>query len=144
MGLIARLGRSTGEENVYPFQYSCLGHPMYPGVSHVSWWATAHGKQSDMTSWLNNNCSRHSRGSASQSEWKPKSLLHKAQPPLTDPAPSPLSLVSAAQHTLAFCCSFSIPTTGFWLLLSLYLSLSPQFSQIHVCLTSSLPADLPS
>ena len=50
VGLIPGLGRSAGEENVYPFQYSCLGNPMYPGVSHVPWWATAHSKQSDMTS----------------------------------------------------------------------------------------------
>ena len=31
-------GRSPGEENGNPFQYSCLGNPMDRGT----WWATAH------------------------------------------------------------------------------------------------------
>ena len=34
-----RLGRSPGEGNGNPFQYSCLGNPMDGGA----WWATAHG-----------------------------------------------------------------------------------------------------
>ena len=32
-------GRSPGEENGNPFQYSCLGNPMDRGV----WWVTVHG-----------------------------------------------------------------------------------------------------
>ena len=32
-------GRSPGEGNSNPFQYSCLGNPMDSGV----WWATVHG-----------------------------------------------------------------------------------------------------
>ena len=35
MGLIPGLGRSPGEGNGYPFQYSCLGNPMHRG----DWWA---------------------------------------------------------------------------------------------------------
>ena len=39
MGLIPGLGRSPGEGNGYPLQYSCLGNPMERGT----WWATVHG-----------------------------------------------------------------------------------------------------
>ena len=38
-GLIVGLGRSPGEENNNPLQYSCLGNPMDRGA----WWATVHG-----------------------------------------------------------------------------------------------------
>ena len=46
-GLISGLGRSPGEGNGKPLQYSCLGNPMERGA----WWATVHGvaKESDMT-----------------------------------------------------------------------------------------------
>jgi len=41
-GSIHGLGRSPGEGNGYPLQYSCLGN---------AWWATVHGvaKESDIT-----------------------------------------------------------------------------------------------
>ena len=39
LGLILRLGRSSGEENGNPLQYSCLENPMDRGA----WWATVHG-----------------------------------------------------------------------------------------------------
>ena len=39
MGSIPGSGRSPGEGNVNPLQYSFLGNPMDKG----SWWATAHG-----------------------------------------------------------------------------------------------------
>ena len=39
MGLILGSGRSSGEENGNPFQYSCLENSMDRGV----WQATAHG-----------------------------------------------------------------------------------------------------
>ena len=47
MGLIPWSGRSPGEGNGNPLQYSCLGNPMDRGA----WWATVHGvtKESDMT-----------------------------------------------------------------------------------------------
>jgi len=37
-GLIHGLGRSSGEGNGYPLQYSCLENSMDRGV----WWATVH------------------------------------------------------------------------------------------------------
>ena len=39
MGSIAGSGRSPGEGNGYPLQYSCPGNPMERGA----WWATVHG-----------------------------------------------------------------------------------------------------
>ena len=39
LGLIPGLGRSPGEGNSYPLQYSCLENPMDGGA----WWATVHG-----------------------------------------------------------------------------------------------------
>ena len=38
-GLIPGSGRSSGEGNGYPFQYSCLENSMDRGA----WWATVHG-----------------------------------------------------------------------------------------------------
>ena len=37
-GSIPELGRSPGEENGYPLQYSCLGNPMDRGTG----WAIVH------------------------------------------------------------------------------------------------------
>ena len=37
--MIPGLGRSPGEGNGNPIQYSCLGNPMDRGA----WWATIHG-----------------------------------------------------------------------------------------------------
>ena len=39
MGSISGSGRSPGEGNGNPFQYSCLGNTM----DRESWWAVAHG-----------------------------------------------------------------------------------------------------
>ena len=39
LGWIPRLGRSPGEGNGNPLQYSCLENPMDGGA----WWATVHG-----------------------------------------------------------------------------------------------------
>ena len=39
MGLIPGWGRSPGEGNGNPLQYSCLGNPMDKGA----WWAIDHG-----------------------------------------------------------------------------------------------------
>ena len=46
-GSIPGLGRSPGEGNGYPFQYSCPGNPMDRGA----WQAIVHGvaKESDRT-----------------------------------------------------------------------------------------------
>ena len=52
-GWILGKGRSPGEGNGNPLQYSCLGNSMYRGA----WWATVHGvaKELDVTEQLNNN-----------------------------------------------------------------------------------------
>ena len=48
-GSIPGLGRSTGEGNGHPLQYSCLGNPKDGGA----WWATVHGvAESDTTEGL--------------------------------------------------------------------------------------------
>ena len=53
MGSIPGLGRSPGEGNGNPLQYSCLGNPM----DRRAWRATVHGvtKGSGKTEGLNNN-----------------------------------------------------------------------------------------
>ena len=47
VGLIPGLGRSSGEGNGNPLQYSCLGNT----VDRGAWWATVRGvtKESDTT-----------------------------------------------------------------------------------------------
>ena len=46
VGSTPGLGRSPGEGNGNPLQYSCLGNPMDRGA----WWATVHGvTESDTT-----------------------------------------------------------------------------------------------
>ena len=44
-GSIPRSGRSPGEENVNPLQYSYLGNPMDRGA----WWAAVHGVAKSQT-----------------------------------------------------------------------------------------------
>ena len=44
-GLIPKLGRSPGEGNDYPLQYSCLENSMDRGA----WWATVHGVAKSQT-----------------------------------------------------------------------------------------------
>ena len=65
VGLIPGLGRSPGEGNGNPLQYSCLGNPMDRGA----WWATVHGvtKESDETVTKQQQCNMHiGRGSLDQ------------------------------------------------------------------------------
>ena len=54
-GSIPVLGRSAGEGNGNPLQYSCLRNPMDRGA----WWAIVHRvtNELDTTEWLNNNWS---------------------------------------------------------------------------------------
>ena len=53
-GLIPGSGRSPGEGNGNPLQYSCLGNPTGRGA----WWATVHGvaKERDTTERLSDMC----------------------------------------------------------------------------------------
>ena len=44
-GLIPGSGRSSGEDNGNPLQYSCLENPMDRGT----WWATVHGVSKNRT-----------------------------------------------------------------------------------------------
>ena len=50
LGLIPGSGRSTGEENANPLQYSCLKNPMDRGA----WWATVHGVTKVGHNWATN------------------------------------------------------------------------------------------
>ena len=56
-GSIPGLGRSLGEGNGKPLQYSCMGNPMHRGA----WQATVHrvAKELDTTEQLNNISSRN-------------------------------------------------------------------------------------
>ena len=45
LGSIPGLGRSPGEGNGNPFQYSCLENPMNRGA----WWGTVHGVTKSQT-----------------------------------------------------------------------------------------------
>ena len=47
LGLIPGSGRSPGEGNSNPLQYSCLGNPMDRGA----WWATVHRVAKSQTRW---------------------------------------------------------------------------------------------
>ena len=53
MNSIPELGRSSGERNGNPLQYSCLENSMDRGA----WWATVHGvtEESDTIKQVNNN-----------------------------------------------------------------------------------------
>ena len=53
MGLIPRSGRSPGEGNSNPLQYSFLGNPMDRGAWRLQ--SMGSQKESDTTKWLNNN-----------------------------------------------------------------------------------------
>ena len=51
-GPIPGAGRSPGEENGNPLQYSCLENSMGGGV----WWATVHGEE-ELNKWKGISCS---------------------------------------------------------------------------------------
>ena len=48
LGLIPGSGRSPGEGNGNPLQYSCLENPM----DGRAWWATVHGVAKSQTRWI--------------------------------------------------------------------------------------------
>ena len=69
-GSLCGLGRSPGEGNGNPFQYSCLGNFLDGGA----WWATVHGvaKELDTTEPLNNN------NDIETVQWEKNSLFNKS------------------------------------------------------------------
>ena len=98
LGLIPGLGRSSGEENGSPLQYSCLKNPIDRGT----WWATVHGvaKSWDTTDQLTLSLS-HSPCSLEQHNCflalpttQPTSWVY-TQPPRPPTSPS-LGALSAA------------------------------------------------
>ena len=54
-GSVPGLGRSPGEENGNPLQYSCLENSMDKGV----WWATVHGVKKSQTQLSNTHTHTH-------------------------------------------------------------------------------------
>ena len=66
-GLILESGRSPGEGNGNPLQYSCLENSMGKGA----WWATAHGvaQESDKTERLTLSLSMSGIPSQSLNQW---------------------------------------------------------------------------
>ena len=62
LGSIPGSGRSPGEGNGNPLQYSCLGNPMDRGA----WWAAVHGSQeSDTTVLLSMHALSSGKGKSS-------------------------------------------------------------------------------
>ena len=72
-GLIAGLGRSPGEGNGYPLQYSCLENPM-----DRAWWHRVYGvSESDMTEQLTH---KHIiKNSIKDTDEHPEGEIHRAR-----------------------------------------------------------------
>ena len=98
MGSIPGLGRSPGEGNGSPLQYSCLGDPMDRGA----WRATVHGvtKESDTTERLSNNLEILHQLRV----WPRKFSL------LSGPVPIPLALLTAPPLVLTEGATLSPPS----------------------------------
>ena len=75
MGSILRLGRSLGEENGNPLQYSCLENL----INRRILWATVHGvtKESDTSQQLNSNNFLHRQSCCLQTEYFISSFFKK-------------------------------------------------------------------
>ena len=106
-GSVPGLGRSSGEGNGNPLQYSCLENPMDRGA----WWATVFGvaKESDTTEHLAAAAARQALAGLPASSWgtfhswgfHPRDLRPPPPPPLwalgTDkPDPHPASRLSTS------------------------------------------------
>ena len=84
LGLIPGSGRSPGEGNGNPLQYSCLENPMDRGA----WWATVHGiLQAKLLEWVAFPSSRGSSQSRDQTQvfriaGRLNQLSHKGSPKL--------------------------------------------------------------
>ena len=74
-GLIPGLGRSPGEGNGNPLQYSCLENPMDRGASQ----ATVHGVKKSQTR-LNDDTHKYTRdkGYEKQTKWQPRGKISKS------------------------------------------------------------------
>ena len=102
-GLIPGLGRSPGERNVIPLQYSCMENAMDRGA----WQATVHGvaKELDMTQQLNNVSSL-----SHFSTYKPEQLTTflPSQPSLSSACPTFSELVLSLLNWDNGCCLIPI------------------------------------
>ena len=72
-GLLSGLGRSPGEGNGNPLQYSCLENPMDGGA----WWATVHGVAKSWTR-LSDFTSLHFKKLEKSKECSPNDTLISA------------------------------------------------------------------
>ena len=75
LGSIPGLGRSPGEGNGNPLQYSCLENPMDGGA----WWATVHGVAKSQTR-LSDFTSLHFNSTQSLPHTEEKGLLQRTNP----------------------------------------------------------------
>ena len=122
LGLIPGSGRSPGEGNGNPLQYSCLENPMDGGA----WWATVHGVTKSWT-WLSDfafngdtDIVQFSHSVVSDSLW-PHGLQH-ARPSCPSPTPgaypNPCPLNQWCHPTISFSvipfssCLLSFPASG--------------------------------
>ena len=88
LGLIPGSGRSPGEGNGNPLQYSCLENPMEGGA----WWATVHGvaksrtRLSDFTFTFHSHLGTMTRNLA-EPQWREHTRLSIPATALRDPSP---------------------------------------------------------
>ena len=98
-GSIPGPGRSPGEGNGYPLQYSCLGNPMVRRV----WWATVHGVTKNWT-WLSNTTLALGRSDGEKFLFPMVFPLQRSEVVLSCQGPS------LACWDLAFC--VGVPSSG--------------------------------
>ena len=93
-GLIPGLGRSPGEGNANPLQYSCLGNPN--PRDREAWQATVHGvAEIDRTERLTNNTARKGQplqGQLDAACQARRGRRRRAATGMYDPCPSPLAI----------------------------------------------------
>ena len=126
------VGRSPGEGNGNPLQYFCLENPMDRGA----WWATVHGKVSDMTERLHfhfqtmvevmkimvTSFRRSHACTATLTASNPAAGHHQTTPPLDTPGHSHSSLGQSFVGSLLL-------FPGFWCTQDSVCALQESFSQ---------------